>query len=84
MLSPQSVNLILHIFTEKSGKTIHLLKADSKPYTGSKKRKKVPLFGTIEQFHESKKKPEPFNLNIPGVVQPKPKDAGVKKGKKGD
>ena len=67
--------------TEKSGKTIHLLKSGSKPYTGSKKRKKVPLLGFIDEFQAQKQKAEGFQLNIPGVTQPKPKEAGGKKGK---
>ena len=41
---------------EKNGKTLHLLKANSKPSKSGKKRKNVPIMGTFEQFTESKKK----------------------------
>ena len=43
----------------KPGKTIDLLKAKSKPITMEKKRKKVPLIGTFEDYQSSKKKPVP-------------------------
>ena len=43
--------------TEKAGKTIHLLKAGSKVQAGGKKRRKVELLGTIDEYKESKKKP---------------------------
>ena len=45
--------------SQKSGKTIHLLKQSSKPAMAGKKRKKVALLGTLEQFKDSKKKPSP-------------------------
>jgi hypothetical protein len=44
---------------EKSGKTLHLLKARSKPVQCGRKRKKISTLGTFEQYKESKKKPEP-------------------------
>ena len=43
--------------SQYSGKTIHLLKQSSKPALAGKKRRKVPLLGSLEQFKESKKKP---------------------------
>ena len=43
--------------SQRSGKTIHLLKQSSKPAAGGKKRRKVALLGSLEQFKESKKKP---------------------------
>ena len=49
--------MIIH--TEKSGKTIHLLKSGSKQASGQKKRKTVPLLGTFGQYKDSKKKPDP-------------------------
>ena len=44
------------MLTEKSGKTLHLLKSGSKPIKPRPKRKKVDALGTLDQFHESKKK----------------------------
>ena len=43
--------------TEKSGKTIHLLKSKSKPIQCGRKRKKIAVLGTIADFKDSKKKP---------------------------
>ena len=51
-------NLML-LSTEKSGKTLHLLKSGSKPIKPRSKRKKVEVLGTLKQFHESKSKPSP-------------------------
>ena len=45
--------------SQKSGKTIHLLKNNSKPISKGKKRKVVPILGTLNEFKESKKKPAP-------------------------
>ena len=44
---------------EKSGKTIHLLKAKSKPIQSGRKKKKLPMLGTFQDFKDSKKKPMP-------------------------
>ena len=69
----------LSLTIEKSGKTIHLLKAGSKPFVGGKKRKKVELLGTLDQFKESKKKPVPsvalndISKNIPPMFAPQGK-----------
>ena len=41
-------NLVLNI--EKKGKTLHLLKATSKKIPERKKRKIVPLLGTIKDY----------------------------------
>ena len=43
--------------SQSSGKTIFLLKQNSKPALAGKKRRKVPLMGSLEQFKDSKKKP---------------------------
>ena len=45
--------------SQKSGKTIHLLKQASKPALAGKKRRKVPLMGSLEQYKDSKKKSVP-------------------------
>ena len=37
----------LPYLSQKSGKTIHLLKASSKAVAGGKKRKKIPVLGSI-------------------------------------
>ena len=50
---------LLFISTEKSGKTLHLLKSNSKPIKPRIKRKKVELLGTFAQYQDSKKKPAP-------------------------
>jgi hypothetical protein len=44
--------------TERSGKTIHLLKSGSKKIATDRKRKKHELMGTLHQYKESKKKPQ--------------------------
>ena len=44
---------------EKNGKTLHLLKARSKPTPSMKKRRKIEIFGTFGQYKDSKKKPMP-------------------------
>jgi len=36
---------------EKNGKTLNLLKASAKKINPSKKRKIIPLMGTIKQYH---------------------------------
>ena len=46
---------------EKNGKTLHLLKARSKPIPSMKKRRKIEILGTFGQFKESKQKPAPSN-----------------------
>ena len=48
LLKPNVV--FLHI--EKKGKTLHLLKASAKMINPNKKRKVIPLMGTIKQYHE--------------------------------
>ena len=40
---------------EKNGKTLHLLKANSKKSIGERKRKKHNLLGTFEMYKDSKK-----------------------------
>ena len=40
----------------KPGKTLHLLKARSKPIQSGRKRKKVPTLGTYTQYKDSKSK----------------------------
>ena len=36
--------------TGKPGKTIHLLKAASKPVVSGKKRKKIPVLGSLQDY----------------------------------
>ena len=60
------------LFTEKPGKTLHLLKARSKPIQSGRKRKKIPTLGTFSQYKESKSKsslaqPAP---PVPGQMPP--------------
>ena len=43
--------------SQKPGKTLHLLKSNSKVIAKDKKRKVVPLLGSFNEFKESKKKP---------------------------
>ena len=45
----------LPFLSQKSGKTIHLLKASSKATASGKKRKKIPVLGSIKHYKESKK-----------------------------
>ena len=47
-------NLYIFYITERSGKTIHLLKSGSKKIATDRKRKKFELMGTISQYKESK------------------------------
>jgi hypothetical protein len=51
------LSIILYI-TERSGKTVHLLKSGSKKIATDRKRKKHELMGTISQYKESKQKPK--------------------------
>ena len=51
-------------YTEKSGKTLHLLKAGSKKIGGTKKRKKVGLLGTFAQYKDSKSASKPGQQQI--------------------
>ena len=44
------------ISSEKNGKTLHLLKSNSKPVATGKKRKKIPIMGTYGQYKDSKSK----------------------------
>ena len=60
--------LILHVLAEKNGKTLHLLKSGSKPTQLERKRKKIPVLGSFEQFTDSKKKPVP-KTNQPHEAQ---------------
>ena len=53
---------IFHQFTNfisigKNGKTWALLKAGTKRHISRKKRKVIPLFGTLKQYKDSKSKP---------------------------
>ena len=45
--------LTLFLYIEKRGKTLHLLKAKSKKINPNKRRKKIPLLGTIKDFHNA-------------------------------
>ena len=42
-----------------NGKTLHLLKSSSKKIEKNKKRKTIPLLGTIQDWHQSKRKSQP-------------------------
>ena len=59
------IGIILHLPTEKNGKTLHLLKANSKPTPAGSQRKKVALMGTFGQYQESKQKPQPPKKEAP-------------------
>ena len=74
--------LTIYLFsTEKAGKTIHLLKARSKPIQSGRKRKKVSRLGTFEDYKSSKKKAEaaqqqqPAPAPMPPPNQPSPRAA---------
>ena len=43
--------------SQKSGKTLHLLKSGSKAHAGGNQRKKVELKHTFTEYVDSKKKP---------------------------
>ena len=60
-------HLTHHLLTERNGKTLHLLKANSKPVASGRKRKKIMLLGTYEQYTESKKKPGPQPAHGPSL-----------------
>ena len=49
--------------SKKNGKMINLLKASAKPINKNKKRKVIPLLGTIKDFHASTQS----NLNFNGM-----------------
>ena len=51
---------LLFILAEKAGKTLHLLKSGSKPIKPRSKRQKFELLGTLAQYNDSKKKPQPL------------------------
>ena len=40
------------LFIEQRGKTIHLLKAGSKPATQERKRRKIEILATPAQYHQ--------------------------------
>ena len=56
--------------TEKPGKTLHLLKASSKPVPAQRVRRKVQILGTYDQYRESKKKPPAQGPSGNGQPQP--------------
>ena len=69
--------------SQKPGKTLYLLKSNSKVIAKGKKRKVVPLLGSIDEFKESKKKavaqheqqqqqerPPPMQMNIDSMLLP--------------
>ena len=43
----------MFIFIEKSGKTLHLLKQSSKKIQTGKKRKKIAILGTLQDWQDS-------------------------------
>ena len=60
-----STILILLPLPEKNGKTLHLLKANSKVTPAGRKRKHVAVLGTFADYQESKKKPAAPNQGAP-------------------
>ena len=56
--------LTLFLYIEKRGKTLHLLKAKSKKINPNKRRKKIPLLGSIKDYHNAAQ-----NLNVPHQSQ---------------
>ena len=54
-------------YAGKNGKTLHLLKAGSKPIATDRKRRKIQLLGSFGEYQESKKKPVPSNNPIGSV-----------------
>ena len=40
-------------YIEKRGKTLHLLKASSKKINAHKKRKKIPILGSIKEYMDA-------------------------------
>jgi len=46
--------LTYDLSTEKKGKMASLLKTNSKPVASTKKRKKIPIQGTYEEYRDSK------------------------------
>ena len=47
---PASLIYVIYA-AEKNGKTLYLLKQSAKVHEGTKKRKVVPLLGTIKEYH---------------------------------
>ena len=75
--------------SQKSGKTLHLLKASSKPIKGGVKRKKVPILGSFAQikaggktgvdlFAAMKVHEQPTSVGGPGSLAKKKNDAEMK------
>jgi len=61
--------ICIHIFLfniEKRGKTLHLLKASSKKISPKKRRKIIPLLGTIKDFHKAAIETNASNVNAGG------------------
>ena len=75
----------LPFLSQKSGKTIHLLKARSKKIQSGRKRRKVETLGTFADYKESKKKPAmaelqppvPNQMPPPHVQPPKPASGSI-------
>ena len=59
---------------------MHLLKSKAKPTATDRKRKKIEIKGTFAQFQSQKQKhkAENFELNIPGIAQPKKQTGNAK------
>ena len=47
---------LFNLSTEKSGKTLHLLKSGSKPIKPRSQRKKIEILGSLALYNDSKKK----------------------------
>jgi len=68
---------------EKNGKTLHLLKSGSKPTQAGRKRKKIPVLGSLTEYKDQKKKAENQSLlrQDSGSSLMRPPDQPQKKGK---
>ena len=60
------------MFSEKSGKTLHLLKSGSKPIKPRSQRKKIDVLGSLKDYHDSKKKPAAQAKQQPPPMQQPP------------
>ena len=64
MSTAQPTSNISFLPTGKPGKTIHLLKAKSKPFVGGRNRKKVPVLGSIQEYQAQKVQKSGQNQSI--------------------
>ena len=64
------------MLSEKSGKTLHLLKSGSKPIKPGTKRKQIPVLGSLKDYHDSKKKPSAQGQQPPSSLLQQPSLSG--------